>query len=740
MPLQGIPKLNQLTNFILDDQFVNMTIDVAPIYYNSPPSTVPHGYFCMQCMQSDVHLPSCPYQKKTSTLYMLEEECARLQMNCEQLIHQHPNVTSTRYEIHQQRQPSVAGGIAVQHQLRLPDARKTHFANHVEMGVLYHVQEQDFDSVETPLERNIFKQVLHRRTAHNTLTGFVSSNKASLKLNKTHLRIMSAPPYQRVFEEFIDMIVQRLRPFVAMREHLLVVQDMNFQFELVSSLDLMDIFERADTNIHQRLVLKERHNVPSSENQTMRAKGISLKYVDLAFHTKYSLQIFRTGVIQLFISSCQQRDINKMCVQVGTEPFFDRYAFDVEHHVKDILAALIFFITRNMEHSQPLQPYTQQPLSEASEPYTIPIDEEETMDDFGTNRLDGKKTVANCTSARKPTPYSFVHGSCANDTNYEITYGDPYPCCRAKSAIRDTLNRYSTLPIKLQTDVIRGKLKNNGYVYINNVRTMIKTVHRHHVVTTNGQRVQRTDLDREYSYNPYKVLQRASKKWIMRTFVTPYFPIRSPTQLEENRVLHLLSTLWTHNNVSRLFNYVITLTLPETDVRTQLCTQVPSNSHLACLLVNETTLDVYVIDMYGNITRNVSSPIPDVRFAQLHANEWHLFRGCYHRSYFHAWSPNMLGSATPLNPRNAWIVYDDATQTATIHNMNSIQCPLLSRSTNMFGNRQNDLIRRFRHKFVVGHWYLFEKTKSFSLFQHRVSYIREPLFVDDQLIQNWAQE
>lgn len=320
------------TLFHLDRTFTSLTVDFQDMYYHLPRTLIPDGAFCLNCLKMYEHEPTCENQKINNMLYMTVEECHRRQMNnCDTLIHEDPPVSSHLYvsaEEYRRRGPK-----AKPKNTRPEDLRRTRFPNHVNITFVIH----DLDGQRDP-------KSTYRARHH-----------VSIKINNSSISWTSMPYNKELFEFIINETSTKLQNIVQFDVTDLHIQDLNMQYDIQRPIELVDIRRKAvsQRSIHDNVfILKEDHNVPVSEVQTMYAKSIVLKYYNTVLHIKYSFQIYHTGIIQVSISKCQKRDVPRICNTTSPVSLFSWLTFDIDNEVKTFLDILNDFFDFHVNYDE----------------------------------------------------------------------------------------------------------------------------------------------------------------------------------------------------------------------------------------------------------------------------------------------------------------------------------------------------------------------------------------------------
>ena len=637
-----------------DNSIIAFTVDVEDFYYHLPTLPIPEFCVCVSCFGQDgFHTPECMYQKTNEFVYLTEEGYDYYKVPKTDMVIKEDNITTLSYNTFVEEYNKRGRG---RPKKQSDTIKKRRFPNHVEMN---------------------YKGIV------------------SVKLNKNKIIIMSLPNDKSVYLDLVESLKRFLNGIVTFDESSVVVVNVNVQFDHLNVEDFETLYSK-EFGTDPYMKLKDRSLIPKTAINTVLSKAILTKFNLRNKNHKYSVTIFRTGVLQVFISHCSDTDVKTgLCEgKSSLEPFFDIDTFDLTQETMYSLEKIVKFVSNDTNQTtMKKRPRTKR----------------------YSKRIDGYQPRG-CPQKNRPFPYSF-YGSCPK-FNYAIDNTKLYPCCyKFKKNDKKSISKKGRPPfMRPKSGIIVGNIVPGGHAFINGNRVNIDNVKRNRIILTDGRSLPRTEFDTEkiFSYG----LQTLPKEVIVKMFDMVYDMITPMRDAEIDIVFQRIP----FGNLSSPFYENIT---PKFLDHTDNGIYLPNDTILAGLVNRE-----LVFDMYKNMTivnNYYVSSFPD--------DPDEVIPGVYSKSMNAFASLERLDDLS-VSEKTRCMIHVSNTATL-IFEKRVFDVPLYIHNKKKVGNR-NEVLLEFETsmpaEIVKSKWYVFTKMPNGRFYPKRhISKNTEPLISDSAI-------
>lgn len=358
--LQSNLNYKNFSSFVPNSKFISITVDFNDMYMHLPPLLIPDGIYCLTCKKLHVHSPYCTSQLRQDSLVFTENGYLRYFNEQVSDDDDYLRDENDRYKYTEETHERITMIFFDKDTYKKKGRGRPKF-------------------VKKGLKEHRFSNHIELKYAlpHE---GFFTS----IKLNKNELRFMSLPNDKIMIYKILTdtrLLIEQLHIVDRIDWNDGQVSNVNYQYEHDRSLDLVKIYDYdfslllSSKRIKRTSIsfLPEFVNDSLSKQKVLltqitdpRIKGLNIKFTDLNHHLKLSMQIFKSGIIQLFVSPCLKNDVKKRKCEDVKSPsfvFFDMslQSFGFHPKIQQIVDELISFII-SFSHIDKLEQWSREHL------------------------------------------------------------------------------------------------------------------------------------------------------------------------------------------------------------------------------------------------------------------------------------------------------------------------------------------------------------------------------------------
>lgn len=524
----------------LTEDFISITVDNEDFYYHLPPEPIPEGMVCVSCNQTVTHTPECKYQKNNEFVYLTVDAYRRAGLPEADMNVIRDDITNKKYNAFIQETRRRGRG---RPKRQVDTIKRYRFPNHVELN---------------------YRDLI------------------SIKLNKNKLILMSIPFEKPVFDDVVLKLRDFLRDIVTFDIGNPNVFNVNIQYVL-PNLD-QTVFTKEFNPSTPNIRLTERSLIPKNAVNLVMAKAVLLKFNLRSKSHKFSVSVFKTGVVQVFISHCSASDVKKtICSGESTFiPFFDPRDFTFTRDTMSSLNNILEFLDANNEAPQ----LGNRIISRGGRA------RRHILKKLQSSRVDGYQPRG-CVKINRPWPYSFNRGNCSR-FDYHVQKDKKYPCCK-RIKNKSEMVKYQRPFVNNNSGILKGEIYPGGFAFLDGVKVNINNATRDFLVLQNGRQVDRERFDTEITYS--QGLDNISRENVIRMFDFVYDIITPDYNVDSN-----IFEDFSEEELS--FPFYTDVLFPKFRTSIVDSSNAPGSMNVTKDTIPAGLIDRRVVyDMYGNYTR-----------------------------------------------------------------------------------------------------------------------------------------